>query len=516
MQGDTETPRWWQTRWFAWSVILLSAVPLLWPAFAPLTDMAGHIGRYRIMAEAGQLPLARHYAVSWAPIGNLGVDALVLALRPLLGLGPAAKLVVLLIPPLTVAAMLWAAREAQGKVPATAAFALPLAYSFPFQLGFVNFALSAALAIAGLALWLRLARIAPLWVRILVFVPIACLVWLCHSFGWAMLGLFVFGAEWALRTGAGQARLRAAIVAGAICVPLALPQVAAMAFGHQPLTGDTGDFFNLAAKLLWAISILRERWKVYDVASLVVLALVLWHAIRAPHIRFARTLAVPALLGLAAFMLLPRLYAGGAYVDMRMLPYSLALGLLAIELPASARTTRHFALGGVAFFALRTVGTTIAFAVLAAGQAAELRALPVLPVGAGVLALVNEPPGAQWLSPRFTHIAGIAIARRRVFVNEQWALPGQQLIRPLHPKAAPYDRDPSQLVFSPIPETTDFDQAIAGFDRGTFGYVWTIGFPAGRAKAPDLTPIWSDGASAVYRVAAPRALVAPGVSPVRR
>ena len=513
MQGDFDKPRWWQTRWFALTAILASAVPLLWPDFAPLTDMAGHIGRYRVMAEAGLGLLAHHYAVDWAPIGNLGVDALVLALRPLIGLEPAAKLVVLLIPPLTVAAMLWAGREAHGKVPATAAFAFPLAYSFPFQLGFVNFALSVALAIGGLALWLRLARTSPLWVRVALFVPVACVVWLCHSFGWAMLGLFVFGAEWALRTEAGQSRWRAAVLAGLMCAPMALPQAATMLLTHAPLTGDTGDWFNLTAKMQWMVSILRERWKLYDVASLMLLAFVLWHAIRSKQVTFARTLAVPALLGAAAFVLLPRFYAGGAYVDMRMLPYSLALALLAIRVPEGE--ARKYASAAAAFFALRTITTTAAFALFATGQAAVLRALPVLPEGSAVLVLVDEPSSGAWLNPRFTHIAGMATARRRVFTNEQWALTGQQLIRPLHPSAAPLDRDPSQLVYPPEYKTTDFDQAIAAFDRGTFQYVWTIGFPAGRARARDLVPVWSDGRSAVYRVTA-QPLVARPLSPVRR
>jgi len=518
MQGNTDTPRWWQTRAFVCVALLLTAIPLVWPPFAPLTDMPGHIGRYRILAEAGALPLARHYAVDWAPIGNFGVDALVLLLQPLLGIESAAKLVVLLIPPLTVAALLWAGHEAHRRIPATAAFAFPLAYSFPFQLGFVNFTLGVALAIAGLALWIRLARVAPLWVRIMVFVPIAGLLWLCHSFAWAMLGLYVFGAEWAIRTDAGERRWRAAIVAALVCVPLAWPQVAAMMLAQARLAGDTGDWLNLANKAQWMASILRERWKLYDVLCLTVLAFLLWHAIRSKRLTFSRKLAIPALLGGVAFILLPRLYAGGAYVDMRMLPYSLALAIVAIEVPAAQ--AQRYALAAAAFFGMRMASTTVAFALFAAGQASALRALPALPVGSGVLVLVQEPSTGQWENPRWTHIAGLAIARRRVFTNEQWALPGQQLIRPLHPRAAPLDRDPSHLVYPPQYRTIDFDDAIAGFDRGTFQRVWTIGFPPGRAQARDLVPVWSDSISTVYRVARPVAgsstLVAPPVSPVRR
>lgn len=196
----TEPARdWWTTRWFAAIAVLAAFIPLLWPDVAPLTDLPGHIGRYRILAEAGIGPLAQHYAVRWAVIGNLGVDLIVLALHPILDVEPATRLVVMAIPPLTVAAMLWVGYEAHGRIPVAAGFALPLAFAYPFQLGFVNFCLSAAMALAGLALWIRLARTRPTWVRLAVLVPYAGLTWLCHTFGWAMLGLFVIGAEWSQR-----------------------------------------------------------------------------------------------------------------------------------------------------------------------------------------------------------------------------------------------------------------------------------------------------------------------------
>ncbi len=62
--------------------------------------MGDHIGSYRILAEAGRGPLARYYDVHWAAVGNLGVEAIVLALHALgIGIEPAAKVAVLLIPP---------------------------------------------------------------------------------------------------------------------------------------------------------------------------------------------------------------------------------------------------------------------------------------------------------------------------------------------------------------------------------------------------------------------------------
>ena len=507
---------WWQTRAFAFFAVLAAVVPMLWPAFAPLTDAPGHIGRYRILAEAGIAPLSQHYAVHWAAIGNLGVDLLVLALHPLLDVEPAAWLVIGLIPAMTVAAMLWAAYEAHGRLPATAGFALPLAYGLPFQLGFVNFCLAAALALAGLALWLRLARTRPVHVRLWVFVPYAGLVWLCHSFGWAMLGLFVIGAEWRLRVAAGERWPRAAVMAGLMALPMVWPVAIMIGGAGDRLTGDTGDWFLWSAKAQWAISLLRERWKFYDIVCVTVIAFLLWTAIRSARFGFVGVLGIPALLGVAAFVLLPRLFQGGAGVDMRILPYAATLGILAIRVsPGRESLERWLALGGSAFFAMRIVTTTVAFVLYSQGQTIALRAIEAIPRGSAVLVLVNEPSLKSWFNPRLSHVAGIAIARRRVFTNEQWALPGQQLIRPLHPGAVSFDSDPSQIVRPPgspagsEDQSVDFDKAIGTFDRCTFQRVWTIGFPAGRARAADLTPIWSDGHSAVYAVNADKTSCRP-------
>jgi len=484
-QGDR--PAWWQTRAFVLLAILAAAIPMLWPPFAPLTDAPGHIGRYRILVEAGAGPLAHHYAVHWGLIGNLGVDLLVVALHPLLDVEPAARLVIALIPVATVAAMLWLAREAHGRLPASAAFALPLAYSFPFQLGFVNFCLAAALALAGLAWWLRLARTRPAYVRVLIFVPYAGLVWVCHSFGWAMLGLFVGGGEWWRRIDAGERWHRAGLAAALMALPMAWPVAIMLSGAGDHLAGDTGDWFHWSAKAQWAVSLLRERWKWYDIACVTALACLLWMAIRSKRFGFAGVLGIPALLSLIAFLALPRLFQGGADVDMRILPYAAALGLLAIRVrPGHEIFERRLAVLAAAFLALRTATTTLAFLLFSQGQQAALRALDAIP-------------------PRLSHVAGIAIARRRVFTNEQWALAGQQLIRPLHPRAVPFDADPSQIVHPPgssNDQSVDFDKAITAFDRCTFQRVWTIGFPAGRAHAADLAPIWSDGRSAVYAVRA--------------
>ena len=83
----------WETRAFAIAMIALAAVPLLWPPIPPLTDLMGHMGRYRVQLEIGSSPyLSHYYKFDWALIGNLGVDLVIEVLGPILGLEPAVLL----------------------------------------------------------------------------------------------------------------------------------------------------------------------------------------------------------------------------------------------------------------------------------------------------------------------------------------------------------------------------------------------------------------------------------------
>jgi hypothetical protein len=321
-----------------------------------------------------------------------------------------------------------------------------------------------------------------------------------------MLGLFIGGAEWRLRINAGASWYRAGLVAALMALPMAWPVAIMVSGAGDHLAGDTGDWFHWSAKAQWAVSLLRERWKAYDIVCVIAIACLLWAAIRSKRFGFVGVLGIPALLSLIAFIALPRLFQGGADVDMRILPYAAALGILAIRVePGHQAFERRLALLAGAFCAIRMTTTTIAFVLFSQGQQTALRAIDALPPGSAVLVMVDEPSLKSWYNPRLSHVAGIAIARRRVFTNEQWALAGQQLIRPLHPRAVPFDADPSQIVHPPgssNDQSVDFDKAIAAFDRCTFQRVWTIGFPAGRAHAADLSLIWSDGRSAVYAVKA--------------
>ena len=177
-------------------LMLLSVVPLIYPRVAPLVDLFGHVGRYRIQLDvASSAYLQRYYEYDWAPIGNLGVDGLVQLLGPILGLKTAVKLIIMSIPVLTVAGFLLVAREVHHRLPPTAIFSLLFVYNHPFLCGFVNFSLSMALAFLAFGLWLRLARQGRFRLRAILFVPISFVIFFAHTFGWGTLGLLAFSAE---------------------------------------------------------------------------------------------------------------------------------------------------------------------------------------------------------------------------------------------------------------------------------------------------------------------------------
>ncbi len=503
MSGVTTKSRWWERRDFAASLVLACIIPLLWPALPPLSDLPGHMGRWHIAMTLQTSPfIARYYDVHWALIPNLGLDLIVPALTPLFGFELATKLTVMTIPALTAAGLVWAAREAHGRIPPTAIFALPLVYAWPFQFGFVNFTLSQGMAFCALALWLGLGRQGRFGLRASLFVPIACILWVVHSFGWGLFGLMAAAAELARLRASGRSWWSALGLAVVHCLPLALPLVPMFASAGGAGGLGATDWLDVSAKAIWVASLLRDRWQWFDLVSLIPLVMILYVAVRSQHLCFSALLGWPALACLAAFILLPRLLMGGAYVDMRIFPATVMLALIAIAPSQNLRLARLVAACGTAFLVARLIGTTASFVERSAEQQRELAAIEAIPRGAAVLALVSRPCGGVWSDLRRDQLPSMAIVRRDVFTNGQWALAGQQLLRIRHTQAAPYIVDPSQQV---LPRTcavigSDFSEAILTFPRAAFTHVWTIGFPPGAARARDLSVAWTNGESTLYRV----------------
>jgi hypothetical protein len=496
-------PHWWQTQRFVLAMAVLAMVPLLWPTIPPLVDLPGHMGRFRVQLDGGAHPwLSDWYGFRWALIGNLGLDVLVVPLTPIFGLELAVKLVVLTIPALTVTGLLWTARELHGRLPATAVFALPIAYSQPLHFGFVNFALSMALALNLFALWLALARRGRVGSRAALFVPLSCALWVVHTYGWGLLGVLAFSGE-VMRQWRRPSPLRSLARAAAGCLPLALPLVLMVLWrGGGQAGGDTGDWFNWAAKMQYVLSIFRDRWQLIDVGTLTVLVLALFHFARRSDTRWAPAASIATLILLAMFLIIPRLVFGSAYADMRLAPFVLGLAFVAIRPVASVE--RATALIALTLFAARIGVTTASLALFSNSYDRELAVLNHVPVGARLVTLVGLNCRGDWPLPRLEHIGSIALERRLAYANDQFAMAGAQLLTTRYTAAGDFAHDSSQVVlregcgrsFWPT-----INEALRRVPRDAFDYIWLVQPPAYDARlAEGLTPVWRAGSSVLYRV----------------
>ncbi|ARS28491.1 hypothetical protein [Sphingomonas sp. KC8] len=502
---------WWADWRYAVALVLLCAVPLIYPPLPPLTDVLGHLARYHVQLTIGDSPyLSRYFGFEWALLGNLGVDLLVIPMSKLFGLQLSVKLIALAVPPLTAAGLLLIAREVHGRVPPTAAFALPLAFGYPFQFGFLNFALSMALAFLAFALWLRLGRAGRWTLRAALFVPIGSLIWLVHSFGWGVLGLLAFASELVRDRGQGGSRFHAIWRAGLATWPLWPPIALMLAWRSGNVAGQTGDWFNLAAKFRWLIWALRERWMLFDIGSVAVLCGLLVAGLFRIRLRFERMLGLATLILLLVFILLPRILLGSAYADMRLLPYALAIGLIALAPAAdsSRRFITGIALAATLFCVARVGATTWNFAHFSRAYDGQLGAIDHIRPGSAVMVLVNLKCQSHWATSRMDHLGSQAIVRRDAFANGQWAMAGAQLLTVKYAAAGRFATDPTQLLRPQechgAGEPT-WDDTLANFPRDAFDYFWLIDMPRDRwPHEPDLVPIWHGRDRGVlYRVVKP-------------
>jgi hypothetical protein len=496
----------WERRLFVALVTLLAMVPLVAPEVPPLLDLPGHIGRYRVQLDLANSPaLQQFYSFEWRLIGNLGVDLLVQLLAPLLGLELAVKLIVMAIPGLTVAGFLWVAREVHGRVPPTALFAVPFAYNFPFLFGFVNFALAMALALLAFALWLRLGRLGHPWIRAAVFVPISVVLWVAHAFGWGTLGVLAFSAELVRQHDKGRSIFVAPFRAGIHCLSL-IPPMALMLLWRSNAAGETSDWFNWDRKWDWLTMALRDRWELFDIASVGLAALIFAGTLFVRRMHYSRNLLASTLFLIAVFILLPRIVFGSAYADMRLAPYLFAIALLSIRpgADASRRLTTGLAVAGLAFAMVRIGANTVSMQIYDNRYDRELAALEHVPHGARMVSFVGRPCVENWAMTRLLHLPAMAIVRRHAFSNDQWTMAGAQLLQVRYREGWPFVVDATQIVTArrcPREYWRPVNIALAVFPRDGFDYVWLIDPPRHDPRMTEgLRPIWRSGTSVLYRV----------------
>ena len=498
---------WWEGRRMLAALLLLSLLPMIaWP-LPPLTDLPGHYARYAI-AHGGEhaQSWARFFSYEWRASANLGVDVPVAVLAPLLGVKLATKVVVLAIPPLTVLGGWVLAREAHGRVPPTVPLMLAIAFAQPYLFGFVNFCLSFALAMFALALWIRWGREDRALLRGLVFVPLASLVYFAHAYGWGILGIGAFAAEWVRWSHKGTGRIEAPLAAGISMWPLLLPLLHLVIWGMAYGAGEgfaDERWFEFDDKAAVFAIVFRDSWRTVDMltalAVLLVLAVV---AIRREFAIRASALGLAALFFGIVFMIMPQTLFSSAYADMRMVPVMLAFAILAVD-GTSLRARHRLAVAALALGLFKLGVTTITSARWGEAVEERLAVLDGIEDGARIFMLHGPTQClSTWPLRRTTHIGGYPIAERGAFSNDQWELGRASPLQVDYPAAGAYARDPSQLtrivpcgeVYMPL-----YRDTLMHFPREAFDYLWMIDAPAPEGYG-EFELVERNGGAALYRI----------------
>jgi hypothetical protein len=207
-----------------------------------------------------------------------------------------------------------------------------------------------------------------------------------------------------------------------------------------------------------------------------------------------------------AFVVLPRIVFGSAYADMRLVPYLMAVGLLAIRFRGhpTGVTAHVLAALGLLFFATRTIANTISLGIAADDQKAKLQALDVVPEGSRVITLTGMTCSEYWPLLRNSHLGAMVIVRRDGFSNDQWLLEGINLLDLKYRAAGYFAADPSQLV---RPNRCidglhrQIDDSLAALPRNDFDFVWLVDVPPYHGSlVADLPVVWRGPSSVLYRL----------------
>jgi hypothetical protein len=498
-----------------WLAVALAFLPFLFVTIPPLADAPGHLAQVAIQTAPPDSPLRTYFGFHWALKLNLGTDILVEMLRPLFGLERAFWLVAASIPPLTVLAIRCLARTANRGEAGAASWALPFAYPFLFNFGFLNYALASACSFLAFALWIRLCHRALL--REALFWLIIPALLIAHAIGGGLLPVMILAAA--------LARLRrdgfGAFVREVRPLVASIPVIALWKLGDTSSGLDT--VFSLSSKINAVLLALRDQNRLLDVVSVALILLVPLVG-RLLGARYTKTGGAVVIALALLFLAMPNELNGSSYADTRLVP-AMIIAALALQNWSAVprRWATAIALGGFALFAIRIGVTTIGFVAYARSYAVERAALDHVAPGSRVLALVTRQCRASraWRMDRLDHLPALAVVDRASWTNALWDVPGIHLLEVRFRPSADFYDDPSHYVWpidcvesEPAPRTAEerrnqrrtIEQTAPMLPLAQVDYLWLINtrLPSG-FDASRLASAWSNGHSTLYRVIRPAA-----------
>ncbi|QQV77474.1 hypothetical protein H5J25_01210 [Sphingomonas aliaeris] len=422
------------------------------------------------------------------------------------GLERAVWLVAALLPPLMIWGVFRAAKAVYGEVPPTAIATLPFALAYPYQYGMVNFWLAGALSFHAFAWWVRLQDRNVL--RSVLFVPIGFAIWVCHVYGWAILGILVEGYE---VSRAFRDRDAGYVRALATPVVRSSPLIAVMVVLVFSRTGNLGaetvGWFRILWKLENGFHTLQDQWMPLDIASVVAALGLIAFGLYKGRAGMDSRFGMAAMLFAVALVVIPYQLFGSGYADARIFPFLFIAAILSVRLPvdfACARVTRIVPIAFALLFALRMMVSAVGYLEYQTAYSRHLLPVSHIERGARIAVLVGIPClPANWRMSRIEHLPSLALVRRDAFINTQWSIPGGQLLHAEHAAGTTFNGDPAQYVTDP--ECTGLGpvlaKRIAQLPRCDFDYLWLFHFaPQSRPRHSGLVPIYRDEATILYRL----------------
>lgn len=449
----------------------LAAVPVLTCDSLPLFDYPNHLARMHILRDlAGSPMLQEFYEVTWRPLPNLAMDAVVPRLARLMPLAWAGKAFVLLTLFLLAAGAAALHRVLFGAWSTWSCLAFLLLYSRTLLWGFLNYLFGLGIGLLGLALWIALRR-RPAALRLAVGVVFGLALFFSHLLAFGLYAVMIMGYEAGriLRTHSWTREGVSALVVAGLGL---LPALAILFLASPASMGGAVHFGHFARKLDLLFSVFDNYARPFDVVCFVLAVLALLFAFWRRWVRLAPEIALPLALLALVYLAMPSQLATASGSDHRI-PLLLGLVLIAGSRWVAALPAQRVFLGAaLVMFLVRLAVTTASWQASDRIYASLLPALDLLPQGSR-LAVAYPAEAINSEATPLAHFPTLAILRRDAFVPTLFAFPSQQpvALRPAYRALAdrlPPERLWAAFVTGAAPLDPDERAAFAAFDHIVF------------------------------------------------
>lgn len=408
-------------------VVLLCIAPLLLTAHLPLTDLPNHLARQYILRDWASSPwFQQFYYIRWALVPNLALELFVLPARQVMSIDLALRAFCIVTMLLLFAGTRLVNRILGG--PSARSYrAVPLlCYGGPFQYGFLSYCFGVGLALLLFGLYLLVRRRGWAWLTLLM--PLSFVLLLCHLAAFGLFAIAVGASELtygyrAATSGAGPrslSRLATTTVQYQLrpflmLVPVFLIFVLFSPTAAHSATSAVTRFSTLHEKARGFAAITLFTAPKLEAALLGLALAGLAAALFTRTLRLHAIAATAAAVMLLAWLALPLIALGGAYIDYR-LPWAVSFFVLAGLLPG--RRYRAFSLPVGCLFAALAIARILIISWLwlrwEPTLAAIDSALSHIPPGSRLMVVAGAPPGG-FRDPDLEHVAAYAVARSQAF-----------------------------------------------------------------------------------------------------